>query len=66
MVLRTRSTPSTEGAPNLPRIAGETPITTDQGLTPTDLDANLVATQATIEKLQRLKDLQDQVETLRL
>lgn len=32
---------------------------------PTDLDANLAATQATIEKLQRLKDLQDQVETLK-
>jgi DNA repair exonuclease SbcCD ATPase subunit len=31
----------------------------------TDLDANLAATQATIEKLQRLKDLQDQVETLK-
>ncbi|OKO92955.1 hypothetical protein PENSUB_12550 [Penicillium subrubescens] len=65
MVPRTRSTPSTEGAPNPPRIAEEIPIATNQGLTPTDLDANLAATQATIEKLQRLKDLQDQAETLR-
>jgi hypothetical protein len=65
MVPRTRSTPSIEEAPNPPRTAEETPTVTDPVSTTADLDANLAATQATIEKLQRLKDLQDQVEILK-
>lgn len=70
MAPRTRSTPATEEIPNPPRITRETPPTeavtqADPAQPISDLDANLAATQATIEKLQRLKDLQDQAEALR-
>jgi hypothetical protein len=62
---RTRSTPSTEEAPNLPRNADDQTVEEVVQTTPSDLDLNLAAAQATIEKLQRLKDLQDQAERLR-
>ena len=64
MTPRTRSTLSTEGAPHPPHAQNE-PTTIETETIPSDLDLNLAATQATIEKLQRLKDLQDQAERLR-
>ncbi|CEJ62923.1 hypothetical protein PMG11_11408 [Penicillium brasilianum] len=70
MVPRTRSTPSTEEAPNISRNLNESTTVEDETLhnaqtTPPDLDDSLVAVQATIEKLQRLKDLQDQADRLK-
>jgi hypothetical protein len=50
MTPRTRSTPSTEEAPNPPRALNE-PTTIETETIPSDLDLNLTATQATIEKL---------------
>jgi hypothetical protein len=51
MPLRTRSTPSTEEAPNLPRNADDQTVEEVIQITPSDLDLNLAAAQATIEKL---------------
>src|ERR1700743_29497 len=64
MTPRTRSTLSIEGPPHPPHAQNE-PTTIETETIPSDLDLNLAATQATIEKLQRLKDLQDQAERLR-
>ena len=74
MAPRTRSNPSTEEAPNPPQVpSGPTVPTTGETETlsgnqispPTDLDLDLIAVQETIEKLQRLKDLQAQADRLR-
>ncbi|KAF3400122.1 hypothetical protein F1880_008464 [Penicillium rolfsii] len=59
-----------EEAPNVSRNPNEPTIIEDETpqnaqATPSNLDDSLAAVQATIEKLQRLKDPQDQVDRLK-
>ena len=74
MAPRTRSTPSTEEAPNpsgvpteptLPTTGETETLPSGQIPQPTSLDLDLAAVQETIEKLQKLKDLQAQADRLR-
>lgn len=67
MVPRTRSTPVSETEPGPSRITEESSSTQTEAPPPTSrtqLDINLAATQDTIQKLQRYKDLQEQLATL--